>query len=291
MDFEITKTLNLTPSSIYNLEIIERTPTLLKLKAKGPSAFSSFSGLVVSITYILVVLIMLIYTPTLTTLKCNRLTQNKVVSGQNKVVCDLIYSSFVYENLTPISVEEYQGAKLRQNKKGTMYGITLLTNKKDIPLYDLSTSSEKIAVEKVKKINDFINDSAQKYLEIQQSDRWSFYTSLGFSLLFGSGVFSSTIKRKLSITCVFDKDADRMYLEQKNLFGNIEIREEIMYEIRLAQRVIKTNKDGTIKYNIKLVLKSDEEITILPSYVSYNTHKIARTINHFLEHQSRKKSD
>jgi hypothetical protein len=68
MDFEITKTLNLTPSSIYNLEIIERTPTLLKLKAKGPSAFSSFSGLVVSIIYILVVLIMLIYTPTLSTL-------------------------------------------------------------------------------------------------------------------------------------------------------------------------------------------------------------------------------
>jgi hypothetical protein len=128
-------------------------------------------------------------------------------------------------------------------------------------------------------------------LVIQQDDRWSFYPSLGVFFLLGSGVFSSTIKRKLSITCIFDKDADRMYLEQDNLFGNVEIREEIMYEIRQAQRVEKTNKDGTKKYNIKLVLKSDKEITILPSDVSYDTYKITHTINHFLEHQSRKKSN
>jgi hypothetical protein len=144
MDFEITKTLNTTPSSIYNLEIIERTPTLLKLKAKGASAFVSISGLMWSSSYIIVVLGMLIFTPTLTTLKCNRL-------NQNKVVCDLIYSSLVYEYLTPISVEEFHGAKLRQNKKRTMYGITLLTNKGDIPLYDLSTSREKAALKKIKE--------------------------------------------------------------------------------------------------------------------------------------------
>jgi hypothetical protein len=283
MDFEITTTLNTTPSSIYNLEIIERTPTLLKLKAKGASAFVSISVLMGSISYIVVVLGMLIFTPTLTTLKCNRL-------NENKVVCDLIYSSLVYEYLTPISVEEFHGAKLRQNNKRTMYGITLLTNKGDIPLYEPSTSSE-VALKKINKINNFINNSPQEYLVIKQNYRWSFYTSLGVSLLFGSGVFSSTIKWKLSITCIFDKDADRMYLEQDNLFGNVEIREEIMYEIRQAQRVEKTNKNGTKKYNIKLVLKSDKEITILPSDVSYDTYKITHTINHFLEHQSRKKSN
>jgi len=283
MDFEITKTLNTTPSSIYNLEIIERTPTLLKLKAKGASAFVSISGLMWSSSYIVVVVGMLIFTPTLTTLKCNRL-------NPNQVVCNLIYSSLVYEYLTPISVEEFHGAKLRQNKKRTMYGITLLTNKGDIPLDKPSTSSE-VALKKINKINNFINNSPQKYLVIQQNDRWSFYTSLGVSLLLGTGVFSRIIKRKLSITCIFDKDADRMYLEQENLFGNGEIREEIMYEIRQAQRVEKTNKDGTKKYNIKLVLKSDKEITILPSDVSYDTYKITHTINHFLEHQSRKKSN
>lgn len=136
MDFEITKTLNRTPSSIYNLEIIERTPTLLKLKAKGPSTFSSFIGLVVSISYILIILRMLIYTTTLTTLKCNRL-------NQIKVVCELISSSLVEERITPISVEEFQGAKMRLNKKGTMYGITLLTKREDIPLYGITSSSKK----------------------------------------------------------------------------------------------------------------------------------------------------
>lgn len=286
MDFEITKTLNTTPSSIYNLEIIERTPTLLKLKAKGASAFVSLSALMVSSSWIVVVLGMLIFKPTLTTLKCNRL-------NQNKVVCDLIYSSLVYEYLTPISVEEFHGAKLRQNKKNKsiMYGITLLTNKGDIPLYKISNSSEEVALKSIKRINNFINNFPQKFLVIQQDDRWSSYPSLGVSLLLGSGAFSEIIKRKLSITCIFDKDADRMYLEQGNLFGNVEIREEIMYEIRQAQRVEKTNKDGNKKYNIKLVLKSDKEITILPSDVSYDTYKITHTINHFLEHQSRKRSN
>jgi hypothetical protein len=285
MDFEIPKTLYTSPSKTFEQKIIiERTPTTLKLEAKRNRVFLRI--LMGGIPFILFLLVMLIYTPkrtTLTTLKCDRL-------NQTKLACELIYSSLLEEHITPIPVEDFQGAKLKANKKGTSYGITLLTNKEDIPLSGMSSSSENVAQKKVNKINDFISNSEQMSLRIHQDNRWSVYASLGISARSVSGVFFSSLISKLDITCIFDKEADRMYLKRQNLFKNAEIREEILYEIREAKRVEKTDKKGNQTYNIKLILRSDDEITLFPLALSYNPYKITQSINHFLEHQSRKKS-
>jgi hypothetical protein len=283
MDFEITKTIHRFPSKTFELKIIERTPTTLRLEAKRDLVL--LRVLMGGIPFVILGLAIIIYLAKLTTLKCDRL-------NPTKVGCELTSSSLLEEHITPIPVGEFQGAELKVNKSsnGTSYGVTLLTKKKDIPLSDVYSSSKKVEEKKVKKINDFISKPEQMSLRIQEDNRWLFYAVGGITALVGSSSIINALTKKLDITCLFDKDADRMYLKQQNIFKKAKTREEILYEIRKAQIVEKTNKEGNKTYNIKLILRSDDEITLLPLDISYNPYKITQSINHFLEHQSRKKS-
>lgn len=283
MDFEITKTIHTSPSKTFELKIIERTPTTLKLEAKRDLVL--LRVLMGGIPFVILGLAIIIYLAKLTTLKCDRL-------NPTKVGCELTSSSLLEEHITPIPVGEFQGAELKVNKSsnGTSYGVTLLTKKKDIPISDVYSSSKKVEEKKVKQINDFISKPEQMSLRIQEDNRWLFYAVGGITALVGSSSIINALTKKLDITCLFDKDADRMYLKQQNIFKKAKTREEILYEIRKAQIVEKNNKEGNKTYNINLILRSDDEITLLPLDISYNPYKITQSINHFLEHQSRKKS-
>ncbi len=282
MSFEITKTIHIFAFKTFDLEIIERTPTTLKLEAKRKLVLLDI--LLGGIFFVVGLAIMSSWAK-LTTLKCDRLTPTQVA-------CELTSSSLLEKHITPIPVGEFQGAelKVKESSNGTTYGVTLLTKKKDIPLSDWRSSSKKVKYKKVKEINDFIRNPEQMSLRIQQDDRWFVNALGGIFALSGSSVIVKTLTKKLDITCIFDKDADRMYLKRQNIFKKAETREEILYEIKKAQIVEKTNKEGNKTYNIKLTLRSDDEITLLPLDISYNPYKITQSINHFLEHQSRKKS-
>jgi hypothetical protein len=280
MSFEITKTIHIFAFKTFELEIIERTPTTLKLEGKRNLVL--FSILLGGIPFVIVGLAIIISWAKLTTLKCDRLTPTQVA-------CELTSSSLLEEHITPIPVGEFQGAelKVKESSNGTTYGVTLLTKKKDIPLSDWRSSSKKVNYKKVKEINDFISNSEQMSLRIQQDDRWFLYPFGGIFALIGSSVIVNTLMKKLDITCIFDKDADRMYLKRQNIFKKAETREEILYEIKKAQIVKKTDKEGNKIYNIKLILRSGDEITLLPLDISYNPYKITQSINHFLYHQYR----
>jgi len=284
MFFKITKTKRTSPSPNFELKIIERTSTTLKIEAKRNINF--FNVLIIGmggIGLIIFVLANLIYSTTLITLKCERL-------NKTQVDCKLSSSSLIEERITPIPVKEFQGAELAAKKKNGRYSINLLTSEGNIPLYDVSDSSKEVGHKAVKKINNFISDSEQVSLKVQHDKRWSIYAYGGVFGLIGISLFFRNLVSKLDLTCILDADTDRMYLKRQNLFKNTETREEILYEIRQAQIVEKTNKEGKKTYNIKLLLRSDNEITLLPSDVLYNPYKITQSINHFLDYQSRKKS-
>jgi hypothetical protein len=303
MSFEITKTIRRLAFKTFEIEIIERTPRTLKLEAKGDVV--RFSMLSTSLLFVGIGLGIMIYGPNkLTTLKCERL-------NQTEVTCELTSSSLIEEHITPIPVGEFQGAELivSKNKKGQRsYRATLLTKAKDIPLYGIFYWSEEVADERVQEINNFVSNPKQILLIIQQDNRRFIYASIGILALLGSLAIVNALTKKVDVTCIFDAEADRMYLKQQNIFKKSEIREEILYEIKEAQIVVvkKTGKKTDTKYNIepqivvvektdtkyniKLILSSGNEITLLPINILYNPYKITQSINHFLEYQSRKKS-
>jgi hypothetical protein len=74
MSFEITKTIQFAFKT-FELEIIERTPTTLKLEGKRNLVL--FSILLGGIPFVIVGLAIIISWAKLTTLKCDRLTPTK----------------------------------------------------------------------------------------------------------------------------------------------------------------------------------------------------------------------
>jgi hypothetical protein len=165
MFFKITKTKRTSPSQNFELKIIERTSTTLKIEAKRNINF--FNVLIIGmggIGLIIFVLANLIYSTTLITLKCERL-------NKTQVDCKLSSSSLIEERITPIPVKEFQGAELAAKKKNGRYSINLLTSEGNIPLYDVSDSSKEVGHKAVKKINNFISDSEQVSLKVQHDKR------------------------------------------------------------------------------------------------------------------------
>jgi len=88
-----TKSKSLSIFPTFGLQIVEQTPTMLKLQAKGNSI--RLFMLLLGIPFFLAGLSIIIFFGKLTTLKCNRLEATQVA-------CELTTSSLLGGHITPI---------------------------------------------------------------------------------------------------------------------------------------------------------------------------------------------
>lgn len=273
MFFFQTKSKQLSNFITFGLQIVEQTPTILKLQDKGAANLQ----LLLSIPCVLVGLLTIIFIGKLTTLKCDRLEATKMA-------CELTTSSLLGGHITPIPTGQLRGAEVEVGSGrsgGEVYRVALLTKNNSIPLSEGYSSGEEDKREKADQINAFIRNQGQASLIIQQDNRWPFYLFGGFFTLGGaSGLFYSLIL-KLEISCIFDKVSGRMYLKRKNILKKEEIREEMLHEIKEAIVVEGTYNRGKT-YNTKLILSSGESITLPSSGVWSNQYEITQSINQFL---------
>lgn len=122
MFFSQTKSKQLSNFLSFGLQIVEQTPTILKLQDKGAANLQ----LLLTIPCVLVGLLNIIFLGKLTTLKCARLEATKMA-------CELTTSSLLGGDITPI-LGQLRGAEVEVGSGRKVYRIALLTKNNSIPM-------------------------------------------------------------------------------------------------------------------------------------------------------------
>jgi hypothetical protein len=256
------------------LQVVEQTPFILKLQAKGDSlCFILLSR----IPFVLIGLLLIIIFGNSSTLKCNRLKSIQVT-------CELTTSSLLREHTTLIPTGQLQGAKVEVTTggKSNKYQLVILTKNSNIPLGNNTNLRAREKRGKAYQINSFIHDKEKTIIKIREDDHWYFYPFGGWFILGGISSILQALILKLEISCIFDKGLGRMYLKRQYVFKQDEVREEMLHKIKKVLVVEETSKKGNKFHSIQLMLGSGEKITLLNSNVSYNNEKVALSINQFL---------
>lgn len=119
-----------------------------------------------------------------------------------------------------ININQLYGTKLgiSEGDEGYTYRVEMLTSDGEIPLTPVYSSGEKSKREKIKKINDFINNQTANFLIIKQDDRIFAYIFGRLFTLNGSGLMIGSLTFLRQISCVFAKSKSKGFLPEYNLF-------------------------------------------------------------------------
>ncbi len=273
-----SKTTSIFETSV--LHIVEQTPSILKLQVKGNLARRIM--LSVGIPFFLIGLSIIIFWNNLNTLKCNRIKATQVA-------CELTTSSLLGEHITPIPTGQLRGAEVEVGRSSdsdgntnTYYRVILLTKNSSIRLRASYSWEEDEEYRKAYQINSFIRNEELPSLIVQEKPHWLNYLFGGVFTLAGTSLILTSLILKLDTSCIFDKGSGRMYLKQKNLFKQEEIREEMLHKIKKVLVVEKTDKEGDKTYSAQLILSSGEKISLPTSGGFRNNDRIIQSINQFL---------
>ncbi len=259
------------------MRIVKQTSKVLKLEAKNHFLGRLFVLLFGTIFFV-PGWVILILVGKLTTLKCHRLEPNQVP-------CEVIVSGLFGKEITSIPTGQLESAtvEVRKLKDGLItYRIVLITKNKNIPfaLSDSSEGEKYQKYKKVKQINNFLNNSEEMSLKIQEDERWSIYPLGGSLILMGGGIIYLSLMCKFTSSWIFDKRYGRMYLIKKNVFQS-ETRERRLDEIEEV-KVIEEIYSRTTVYNLQLILHSREQIPIPIGGSPSHLFQLAESINLFL---------
>ena len=247
------------------MKIVEYTSTKLTIQQNRP-----VRHWIIGMIFMIVGLIAILGPEQLTTLTCDRVTPNQ---GS----CQLVHSSLLFSDEITIPLENLQEAKIQVNPS---YGndssrIVLVTKNEQIPLTkELDSDFNQQYTKKIDRINNFIHESNQKYLKIEQDNRLFRYIFGGLFLLVGfvgSGVITQ------EFTCQFDKTVGSLTLIKKGFLWTRRVKKPISDIIGL-QVDKPQNKKQTNNYRINLVLMSGKVIGLASAHES-NRVEIKRLIN------------
>ncbi|MBT9311666.1 hypothetical protein [Leptothoe kymatousa] len=246
------------------MHITEHTSTRLKLEATE-YAFGLSKRQFAAIAAALIG-ILILCSGHLTKLHCDR-------TGPNDIACQRTTISLLDKQTT--TLKSLKGAKV-ETVNGDTYRIALTTDRKTIPLTELSTSDGVNAKRaKVARINEFIHNPQASSLNIKQDDRW---TTFGIGGLFSAIGIADLLTKQIK-TCTFDKESGKLSLTRQNILRQATIREEKLDEINTITVKERTDNKGKTNYSTKIILHSDNVIQLGSLN---NDHAIATTINQFL---------
>lgn len=228
------------------MKILEYTSTKLTIQQNRP-----VRHWIIGMIFMIVGLIAILGPEQLTIFTCDRVTPNQ---GS----CQLVHSSLIFSDEITIPLENLQAAKIQVNQS---YGnessrIVLVTKNGQIPLTKDDSSNLDQQYMRETQINNFLQNSNQKYLNIQHDDRFFRYIFGGLFCLvgfLGSGVITQ------EFTCNFDKSVGCLTLIKKGFLWTRRVKKPISDIIGL--QVDKPQKRQEKKnYRINLVLMSGKLI-------------------------------
>lgn len=228
------------------MKILERRPSRLKLR-KIPlkwwvcGSIPVFLGLLMTSVFAKV-----------TSLTCYRLD-----STQKN--CRLVTSGVMGRKSQEFPLNTLRSARLSKNVDTSR--VVLRTNKGEIFFtpYQSDTTTETAKQEIVSRINNFVNDSAQKYFRVEQDDTW---------LLFGAGISITLGLLVITVPGVMesfsiDKRTGLLTLKRQTA-STTQVTYHVIWDITDVQVEKKDNN-----YRIKIILTSGESIP-LNFYASNN---------------------
>jgi hypothetical protein len=209
-------------------------------------------------------------------LKCDR-------SESKLVACEFTSSNLLSTSITPIPLGQLISAKVEESSStdGSTYRVLLFTKNGTIPMTIFFSNGIANHQKDADEINNFLKGIDRSSLQIHQDSRWFAYTSGGIFALIGGVFIYASIFRKIQTSCVFDKTAGRMFLNEQILWQT-ETREFFLHDIKEVQILEDTDSDGDKTYRTQAILKSGEKILLQISSPISTHPKVVESINQFL---------
>ena len=186
-----------------------------------------------------------------TTFTCDRVTPNQ--GG-----CELVHSSLLFSDEIIIPLENLQEAKIEANLNSAneSYRIALVTQSGQIPLMADGSSDLEDQELRVNAVNEFLQNSNQPYLSIEEDHRLFSYIFGG--IFIGAGFLGSGVMTQ-EFTCKFDKSIGSLFLIKKGFLWTRNIKKPISDIVRL--KVNKPQQKSAKKnHKISLILISGKPI-------------------------------
>jgi hypothetical protein len=238
------------------MKIVEYTSTKLTICANRPARHW-----IVGITFMLVGLTAIAAPEQVTTFTCDR-------QSPNQGSCELVHSSLLWSDAMTIPLENLQEAKIQVNESQTNDSsrIVLVTTQAEIPLMTDSSANLQEQEIRVNTVNNFIRDSSQKHLKIEEDNRLFAYI-FGGLFLFAGVVGSGVITKEF--TCHFDKTVGSLMLIKKGILWTRRVKKPMSDIIGL--RVDSVKQQEKKNYRVSLVLMSGKRIGLTSGKESNRT--------------------
>ena len=259
------------------MRIIENTDNFLNIEVSKFNYFARLGNtLLVWGIPILMGVTFIIIMGKLHTLKCERL-EPTVVN------CTLNRSSLIGKKT--ISINRLEKAELKENKgdDGTTYHINLVTNNQVIPFTDYSSSGKKGKQNKINKINNFLHNSQEQYLIVQQDDRIFAYLIGGLSIIMGLSVLYGFGNKFEPVNYILDKNQDKFLIKEQNLLTTKFTHEDKLSDLDFAQYKQLESSEDVISYQLSLVKKTGTNIKLNCQEDKSEYEEITKQINKFLK--------
>jgi len=257
------------------MKIVEQTPT--RLKFQNDSFMQVLSLALFGMFFLLPGLALLLFLGKLTTLECTRLEPQQVA-------CEHSISGLLGKQVNKIPVGELKGAEVEviQDSDGDTYRVVLLTQTRGKLRFTDTSSSGTDKYSTANQINDFINNSEQMSLQVQQDDCWFAYPFGGIFAFVGGSIVFCALNTKFNNIYTFDRQTRRLNLTQRGLFSRTD-REFMFHEIARAKVTESRDSDGDVTHQAELVLRSGERFPLYRWTPREDHRKTVDMINQFLE--------
>lgn len=262
------------------MEIIEKTPTKLKLyyKTPRPFLFCLLGSLFISVGTIAILLF-----AKKTTLQCNKTANN--ISN-----CQIISTGFVNNTEQTIVTDKLEQAKIQEIEDETAdRQIILITATKEITISKEFSFGETEQIDKLRQIKEYIKNADRTELKVSQDNRFSgAFTGICFILL-GGGIITIALKNEASeVFYIFDRGAKELEITSKKISNKTAVIKLDFAKIEKA--VVKTANKGYRNdradiYNLELVMPENEShsvYTFIGDDMKATADRIAKDINEFL---------
>jgi hypothetical protein len=254
------------------MQIIEETSTKLRLEDKN---WQWLWGIIFSIPFVIVGLLIIAATSNLTKLECQR-------NNTNKITCRRIIISLLGTETTRLPGQLKEATVVTEYGTGVVLYTSYSINPIELVNHRVLVREKHYQI--TNTINAFINNPQQLGLKIQQDDRWSGFLEGIVFLLPGIAIIFKSLAIPKQIFCDFDKSSDKIIIKKQHQFLGMFTQQAKLTEVLKASVTQIPLATRTPWYLIQLELKLGKLISLSSPTRDYKHYQhIVNTINYLIQ--------
>ncbi|MBD2435602.1 hypothetical protein [Nostoc sp. FACHB-110] len=254
------------------MQIIEQTSTKLSLEDNN---WQWLWGIMFSIPFVTVGLLIITTTSNLTKLECQR-------NNSNAITCQRTIISLFGTEITRLPGQLKKAAVVTEHGTGVVVYTSSGIGAIELVNHRVFIKEKHYKI--TETINAFINNPQQLGLKIQQDDRWSGFLEGMVFLLPSIAIIFQSLAIPKQIFCQFDKSSDQIIIKKQHqalgIFTQITKLSEVL-KVSVTQMPLASR---TPWYLIQLELKLGKLVSISSPTRDYKRYQqIVNTINYFIK--------